>query len=556
MDLFARFAWVIPVFPLLAFLVQLALGRGFRKGGMWVGCVGSLLSFVMSLLVGIGRLQPNAEDYSGSFDWIRLGEYSLQVRYEVTNMTAALLAAAALLGFAAYLSASFGKGEDDRTTVLFSYLSLFQFALLGLLLSGDLLTLFLFWEMAGAGAFLLIGYYYGDNTAVGAAKRMFMTTRLGSAALLLAIVTLFWRLPDHLLDFASMHNALQAGTESIGRGTAEWIALLVLAAGAAQGALIPFYRWSIEAAEERSFAAFLPVAALPAAAVFLVSRLYDLFGAAESAMQAAAVLGGATALAAAAFALAQREPLKAVAHLSVSQTGLAFMAFGFGSVTGAIFMAGTNILTIAWMRAAVLRSGTGRTQAWLTAAAALALAGFPPFVGYWSSSAALKAAFAYSPAWYAVAVAAMLLKAAAAVRAGYGARQAALRGNGSGKMSVPFSAIVVPAVLCTAAGLVETPWNGWLSVWLTGAEPAAGGNAAAAAGVWLSILAGILLGSLAHRRSSAGPAGEAPKPLMVRLLQQEMYIPKLCRKFPQASLRALGKAVQAFDDFLVGRRQP
>lgn len=561
MEMFTMSAWLVPVFPLMAFIIQLSLGRGFRTGGIWAGCLGSLCSLIMSLLICLERLSPDTVDYSYSLDWVRFGQYSLKVGFEVTNMTAGLLAAVTLLCCFIHLAAAFRRGKDERVTVLFSYLSLFQFAMLGLLLSGDLLTLFLFWELAAAGAFLLIGYSYTQETAVKSAQGMLIATQAGGAILLLAIVMLFWLMPDHALDFASMHNALQDHTGSISGWRSTFIAVLLLIGAALQGALLPFHLWSTTALSDRSPSSFLPAIALPAGAVYLVARTAELFAASEAAMLLTALIGGLTALLAAAIALAQTDSWKSLAYIAVSQNGFAFMALGLGSVTGGLFYAGGALLGMILLRLVMLQgnrdSFSRKPAAWLGGLGVIAAAGFPPFIGFWSSTLIIKTAYAGSFLWFALAMAALLLKAAAIARLGLAA--AGYGQASSGRLSAGHSdtqgITALVAVLCLAAGFVQTPWNSWLAVWLSGEQEPSTGYLAAAAVTLAAVLLGLWLGyALRRRTAKRAPHRDTAPSWPIRLLQNEFYIPAIYRYIAEVPLRAVGRALQAFDDCIVGRR--
>ncbi|RIX51029.1 NADH-quinone oxidoreductase subunit L [Paenibacillus nanensis] len=577
MDTYTNIAWVIPLLPLAGFLVITALGRGFRAASVWVGSALSLASFVLSLLVLIERLKPNAVDYNNGFDWIRIGDYTLTIGFEVTNLTALMLVVVTLVGFLVNVYSAGYMKDDERITVFYGYVSLFSFSMLGLVLSDNMLSFYLFWELVGVCSFLLVGFWYARPAARAAAKKAFIVTRIGDAGLFLAILLLFWYMPEHSLSFTMIESVFDHQGGTITAGITTLIALLIFLGAVGKSGQFPLHVWLPDAMEGPTpISALIHAATMVAAGVFLVARTFDIFQASEAAMTTVAYVGAFTAIFAATIALAQNDMKRILAYSTISQLGFMMLALGLGSWTAGIF----HLFTHAFFKA-LLFLGAGsvihavhtqniqemgglgksmRVTAWTFAIGALALSGIPPLSGFWSKDAILTVALEQNPLLFVVGLAAAFCTALYMTRlfvlVFLGKPKAAKASIAGAKESpaVMTAPLIALAALAVIAGFVETPWNGWFASWLSDEAGASHGSALAivlsiAAGM-LGIVSGWLLFGKRRERSGAGFAERMPG--LVKLAENKYYIDEGYEAVFVKGLRGLGTALAAFDKYVIG----
>ncbi|MBW7456263.1 NADH-quinone oxidoreductase subunit L, partial [Paenibacillus sepulcri] len=393
--MFSQVAWLIPLFPFVAFLLLLAFGRNQSLIGTTVGIVASLASLVVSILVLVEHMSDGASYYQYSFKWIDLGSIQINAGFEVTNLTALMLVVVTAVSFLVNVySAGYMKG-DERISVFFSYVALFTFSMLGLVLADNMLTLYVFWELVGVCSFLLVGFWYTKPEAVAAAKKAFIVTRIGDAGLLLAILLLYWYMPDHALDFVHIQNVFDGQTGAIAASVTTLIAILIFVGAIGKSGQFPLHVWLPDAMEGPTpISALIHAATMVAAGVYLVARTFDIFQASQAAMDTVAYVGAFTAILAATIGVAQNDIKRILAYSTVSQLGYMMMALGLGSLTGGIF----HLFTHAFFKA-LLFLGAGsvihavhtqnihemgglgakmRITAWTFGIGALALSGIPP----------------------------------------------------------------------------------------------------------------------------------------------------------------------------------
>ncbi|QAY67716.1 proton-conducting transporter membrane subunit [Paenibacillus protaetiae] len=514
---------------------------------------------------------------------MNFGGYSLYISFELNNMSALMLAVAALASLTVHVLSAWSIWKDSRITAYYSYLSLFSFAVYGLMIAGDMLTLLVFWGLAGAGGFLIAGYDDANENSREAAKRLFIMANMSSVALLFAVILLFWYMPDHALDFTSIHNLFQGHAGKAASGIITGIALLLTASAASFAGLFPLHMWQPAAIKSREpFRYALPGLLMPAAAVYLLAKTYDLFAASPDAGAVLAYAGGITALLSAVIAAAQNGSLKAVSYVLGAQTGLAFLVIGAGSAAGGLYMLIAGI-TGFFLLNSFAQQDTYKKNRLLRLAGclgALALSEFPLLIGYWSSSVGLKALYSYNPYLFVVALAAVLFKALALapvwlkqlqrIPAASGPAVRSAKPAASAESEQLFRLADRPAVpappkavmiavgavyaLCgISAGFVQHPWTSRMASWI-GSGQEAGSAAAAVAGIGAVSLLGLLLGWLTYRRQSARLTEDKQRGWLIRLLQEEWYIPRLIHYAASVPLKAAGRALQAFDDYIVGRR--
>jgi NADH-quinone oxidoreductase subunit L len=587
MDFYTKSAWVIPLIPLAAFLALTALGRNYRKAGVIIGTFAALASFAMSVLVLVERFGQDAVDYNYSFDWIRISGYTLEIGFEVTNLTALMLI---VVTFVALLVNVYSAGymkNDERITVFYGYISLFTFSMLGLVLSDNMLSLYIFWELVGVCSFLLVGFWYTKPAAKAAAKKAFIVTRIGDAALLIGILLLFWYMPDHALGFTMIESVFEGQGGIIATGITTVIALLIFLGAVGKSGQFPLHVWLPDAMEGPTpISALIHAATMVAAGVYLLARTFPIFEASLFASDVVAYVGGFTALFAATIALAQNDLKRVLAYSTISQLGYMFMAIGLGSWTGGIF----HLFTHAFFKALLFLAAGSVIHAVHTqniqemgglharmrittatfAVGALALAGIPPLAGFWSKDAIMAVALEQNLFLFAVGLAAALCTALYMTRVFVlvflgkpktgsegGLESPTVRAGGAGgakesprTMTLP---LVVLALAAIAAGFVETPWNGWLGGWLSGEEAVAHVSPAAIIGSIAVAAAGIYLGWRFYGSDRTRPAVvKEAAPWLARLLERKYYVDEAYEFVFVRGLRALGTLLGSFDTYIIG----
>jgi len=569
---FSQYAWLVPVFPLAAFLILLAFGRGMKRTGPVIATLGSLASLVLSALVLIEQL-GGADEYNNGFDWIQIGGYTLTVGFDVTNLTALMMVVVSLVAFLVNVYSIGYMKDDERISVFFAYVALFTCSMLGLVIADNLLMLYIFWELVGLCSFLLIGFWYYKPEAKAAAKKAFIVTRVGDVGFLIALLLLFWYMPDHDLSFAAIANVF-GQTGLITEGITTLIAILIFLGAVGKSGQFPLHVWLPDAMEGPTpISALIHAATMVAAGVFLVARTFPIFEASPAALDTVAWVGAFTAIFAASIAIAQDDIKRILAYSTVSQLGYMMMALGLGSVTAAMF----HLFTHAFFKALLFlgagsvihavhtqniheMGGLGKTMkttAWTFAVGALALAGIPPLSGFWSKDAILAEALHDHPALFAIGIAAALLTALYMSRLFFLVFAGKPRKGASGHespavMTVP---LVVLALLAVVAGFVEMPFEGtgWFGEWLTGHAAAHEGTALVMLVSTAVGLLGIYLGWLIYVKGAI-PRDAVTKrmPWLTRLLERKYYIDEIYHAVFVVSLRAIGRAFDAFDRHVVG----
>ncbi|MGG1634741.1 NADH-quinone oxidoreductase subunit L [Paenibacillus sp. NRS-1760] len=573
MNMYSQTAWLIPLFPLAAFLVLTALGRSYRRAGVIIGSLGSFGAFVLSLLIMIDRLGTNEVDYNYSFDWIAIGDYTLKIGFEVTNLTALMLVVVTLVSFLVNVYSAGYMKNDERITVFFGYVALFTFSMLGLVLSDNLLSLYIFWELVGVCSFLLIGFWFTLPKARAAAKKAFIVTRIGDVGLLIAILLLFWYMPDHALDFTTIQSVFDGQSGAITNGITTLIALLIFVGAIGKSGQFPLHVWLPDAMEGPTpISALIHAATMVAAGVFLIARTYDIFQDSAAAMETIAYVGGFTAIFAATIALVQKDIKRILAYSTVSQLGYMMMALGLGSLTGGIF----HLFTHAFFKA-LLFLGAGsiihavhtqnihemgglaskmKVTTWTFAIGALALAGIPPLSGFWSKDLILTVAWETNPLLFIVGLAAAFCTALYMSRLFFlvfmgKPNEASLHAKESPvSMTLP---MIVLAALAIVVGFIETPWNGAFGSWITDeGESLHKSGIAIVASIAVGLL-GIYIGWLIYGKNSVNKDVLQEKmPKLVKLLENSYYIDELYAVIIVKPLKLIGSALMAFDSYVIG----
>jgi NADH-quinone oxidoreductase subunit L len=397
--------WLVPALPLAgaaANLFLLGTARTGRRGKTsgWLATVVVGLAFAASIGALFELLALGDEErvhVTRLFDWISAGSFSVDVAFRVDPLSITMALVVTGVGALIHLYAIGYMEHDPRIGTFFAYLNLFVFFMLVLVLADNFLVLFVGWEGVGLCSYLLIGFWYERPTASSAAKKAFVTTRIGDAAMLLGIALIFIHLGS--LDFDVVFGEA-AGRLTDGAATA--ISLLLLAGAIGKSAQLPLHVWLPDAMEGPTpVSALIHAATMVTAGVYLVVRSHALFEISGTALTVVLVIGLLSALYAALASIGQFDIKRALAYSTMSQIGFMFFAAGMGFYTGAmlllvchafykalLFLTAGNVLHGLHDETDVRRMGGLRTDmpvstVWF-AIGALSLAGIPPLAGFFA----------------------------------------------------------------------------------------------------------------------------------------------------------------------------
>ncbi|AFH59183.1 NADH-quinone oxidoreductase subunit L [Paenibacillus caseinilyticus] len=573
---YSQYAWLIPLFPLLSFLILTAAGRTLRGAGPYISIVAAFASFVLAVLIFWERVSGGVEDFTwNKLQWLRLGDTSLTMGFEVTNLNALMLVVVTLVSLLVNIYSTGYMHDDERIHVFFAYIALFTFSMLGLVISENLVQLFIFWELVGVCSFLLVGFWYFKPEARAAAKKAFIVTRVGDVGLFLGMLLLFWVMPEHSLSFSAITNAFNQG--QIPEATATWIAILIFIGAMGKSGQFPLHTWLPDAMEGPTpISALIHAATMVAAGVYLVARTYPIFMEAPTALTVVAAVGAFTAIFAATIGTAQNDIKRILAYSTVSQLGYMMMALGIG--TSAALTAGIfHLFTHAFFKALLFlgagsvihavhtqdiheMGGVGRhmkVTAWTFAIGALALSGIFPLSGFWSKDAILTEALVQGhPVLFAVGLIAAFFTAFYMSRLFFlvftGTSRSPQGGHAhESPVSMTFPLMVL-AVLAVAAGFVFTPFNPWLGGWLTGEAHEEHANYLVMVLSTLAGLLGIGLGYLMYYKQSVrSDLVSGPAPGLYTLLSRKYYIDELYQLVIVRPLQGIGSLLHLFDVYVV-----
>jgi NADH-quinone oxidoreductase subunit L len=421
-----KFAPFIPLLPLAGFLINGLLRNKLSKAA--TGIIGSgvvLVAFLLSFLVFNATKAGNTQVFQ-LFDFINVKNLKIAFEFQVDQLTSLFLLVITGVGFLihVYSTAYMHEESDAHFARYFSYLNLFVFSMLLLVMGGNYVIMFIGWEGVGLCSYLLIGYWFKNTEYNNAAKKAFVMNRIGDLGFLIAV---FWIIQTFgTVSFNGVFSQLP-GSFSTTAITGITLCLLVGAMG--KSAQIPLYTWLPDAmAGPTPVSALIHAATMVTAGIYMIARSNFLYVLAPASMHVVAIVGLATALLAATIALKQNDIKKVLAYSTVSQLGYMFLGLGVGAFTGAVF----HVMTHAFFKA-LLFLGAGsvihgmhheqdmRNYGGLKKAmpvthitmllGCLAIAGIPPFSGFFSKDEILINAMAANPVYYALGIAGALMTA-------------------------------------------------------------------------------------------------------------------------------------------------
>jgi len=397
---------LIPLLPFAGFLVNATMGKRLPKG-----VSGGLASAVMLAAFAVAASQvwalmgmaPEAREMTQVlFTWISAGRFSLDMAFRLDALSAVMILVITGIGslIHIYSTAYMHEETDADFARYFSYLNLFVFFMLLLVLGANALVMFVGWEGVGLCSYLLIGYYYEKASASDAAKKAFVVNRVGDYAFILGSLLLFWTVGS--LDFVTIGQTVKAMPVETSFGVLSLITLLLFIGATGKSAQIPLYVWLPDAMEGPTpVSALIHAATMVTAGVYMIGRNAVLFEHAPITLGVIATVGAATAFLAGTIGLVQNDIKRVLAYSTVSQLGYMFLAMGVGAFGAGIF----HLYTHAFFKAclflgsgAVIHALHGEQDIrhmgglrkhlpvtyWTFVIASLAIAGVPPLAGFFS----------------------------------------------------------------------------------------------------------------------------------------------------------------------------
>lgn len=616
----AEVAWLIPVLPLLGAVITglglISFNRTVNRlrkpvAVLLISCVGA--AAVLSYAVLAEQL-AGAPPTEVLFTWASAGNFSLPMGFRVDALAAVMLALVTTIALLVMVYSDGYMAHDKGYVRFFTYLALFSSSMLGLVISPNLLEIYVFWELVGMCSYLLVGFWYDRDGAANAAQKAFVTNRVGDFGLLLGILGLFWATGS--FDFETIGSGLQNAVSSgvVPGWAAVALCLFVFMGPMAKSAQFPLHVWLPDAMEGPTpISALIHAATMVAAGVFLVARLQPLYAPFPQVQATVAVIGAITLVLGASIALTQMDLKKGLAYSTVSQLGYMMLAMGCGAPVAGMF----HLVTHAFFKA-MLFLGSGsvihameevvghepvlaqdmrlmgglRKHMPITASTffigCVAISGIPPLAGFWSKDEILGVAFGRFPLlWVAGFVTAGLTafymfrlyfltfegpfrggdKAMAAqllAAAGKGAPEHNDHGHHADhphesgwQMAMPLVVLAVPSVLI---GLLGVPWNSRFGLLLDpheaieAAQHFSWGEFLPLAGASVGIsITGITVAVLAYalHKLDLGTAVASRFPALNAFLANKWYLDAINDKLFVQGSRKLAKQVLDVDSKVV-----
>ena len=335
----AEYLFLIPALPLLAFAINFLLGRGLiGDKAHWVAWPATFASFVLSVLVFLDIRDSGGEHLEQRlFVWIPSGSFNVDVSLYADQLTAIMLLVVTSVGFLVHVYSKAYMEGDSGYYRFFSYLPLFVFSMLMLVLADNFLLLFVFWEAVGLCSYLLIGYYFKRRSAGNAAKKAFIVNRVGDVGFGLAIMWIFSAFGT--LTFHGEEGVFAMALDgAVSGGTLTGIGLLLFVGAMGKSAQFPLHVWLPDAMEGPTpVSALIHAATMVTAGIYLTARAHPIVEQSVTAMFVIATIGAITAFLGATIALTQNDIKRIVAYSTVSQLGFMVFALGTGAWVSAIF---------------------------------------------------------------------------------------------------------------------------------------------------------------------------------------------------------------------------
>lgn len=475
----SKLVYLVPLFPLIGFLIN-GLGRKYLSKSL-SGIIGSgviLASFIISLLI---FNETRAEGFTAVtvnlFEFINVAGLNIPFAFQVDQLSVLFLLIITGVGFLIHVySTSYMNAEEPHHYArYFSFLNLFVFSMLLLVLGSNYLIMFIGWEGVGLCSYLLIGYWFKNTEYGNAARKAFVMNRIGDLGFLLGLFFI-------IQQFGSLtYTEVFSQAQGAGAGILTVITLLLFVGATGKSAQIPLYTWLPDAmAGPTPVSALIHAATMVTAGIYMIARSNILYTLAPVSQTVVAVIGLATAILAATIAIKQNDIKKVLAYSTVSQLGYMFLGLGVGAYTGAVF----HVMTHAFFKALLFLGAGSVIHAmhheqdirkmgglakklphthWTFLVGCIAIAGIPPFSGFFSKDEILVNAYASNPILYWVGLGGALMTAFYMFRLYAMTFRGTFRGTQEQEHHLhesPWSMVIpliVLAVLATVAGFVGIP---------------------------------------------------------------------------------------------------
>ncbi|MGB0036885.1 MAG: NADH-quinone oxidoreductase subunit L [Candidatus Acidiferrales bacterium] len=402
--------WIILALPLTGAALNGLLGKRWPKSAVNSVAIGSVsLAFlaVAELIREFTQLSPDRIPYVNNyFPWMTAGPFRVDFSLQVDQLTIVMLLTVSFVGMLIHIYSTGYMAHEGGYYRFFSYLNLFMFFMLTLVLAANVVVMFVGWEGVGLCSYLLIGFWFLKKSAADAGKKAFIVTRIGDLGFTIGILLLFRTF--HSVDFAAIFKTVAQNPPAIGILTT--ICLLLFTGAIGKSAQLPLYVWLPDAMEGPTpVSALIHAATMVTAGVYMVARMNPLFSRAPIVMLVVAIVGAITAIYSATIGLVQTDIKKVLAYSTVSQLGYMFLGCGVGAYAagifhlmthaffkGLLFLAAGSVIHAMGGEQDMTKMGGLRKKIpatyWTMFVATFAIAGFPPFAGFFSKDEILGAA--------------------------------------------------------------------------------------------------------------------------------------------------------------------
>jgi NADH-quinone oxidoreductase subunit L len=403
--------WIIPVLALTGAAINGFFGKKFSRqvvAGVALSFCGA--AFAEALVVAL-QFSSLALPYTEHFaQWIQISGFQAEFGFYLDQLSLIMLLVVTGVGFLIHIYSVGYMWDDPGFYRFFTYLNLFMFFMLTLILANNYLQMFIGWEGVGLASYLLIGFWFTKDSAASAGKKAFIVNRIGDFGFLIALFLIIQHFRS--LDFAQVFEAAAyQPTETAGAGLLTAIGILLMVGAAGKSAQIPLYIWLPDAMEGPTpVSALIHAATMVTAGVYMVSRSHVIFERAPMALTVVAIIGTLTALFAATIGITQTDIKKVLAYSTVSQLGYMFIACGVGAFSmgifhlmthaffkGLLFLGAGSVIHAVGGEQDMRKMGGLRTKIpwtfWTVTMGTIAIAGIPPFAGFFSKDEILWKAY-------------------------------------------------------------------------------------------------------------------------------------------------------------------
>ena len=553
----AEYFWVIPLIPLAVSLLILSLSNSRRTPAVGLAVIGQVAALLISIAAFASTVHSPAAHAVHNFTWFTFGDQAVRIGCVLDPLAAVMLVMITLVSLCIFVFSKGYMAGDKDFSRFFAYLSFFSAAMLGVVIANSLLLLFVCWELVGLASYLLIGFWIHKPSAAAAAKKAFITTRIGDLGFFLGILWLY-RDAGTLLFYDNGSGCLEAaGLLAIG-SSATFIALLIFSGAVGKSGQFPLHVWLPDAMEGPTpVSALIHAATMVAAGVFLVARVYPIFslGAVDGVTPSLTVVvwvGVITALMASLIAIAQADIKRVLAYSTVSQLGLMMVSLGVGGVAAGImhllahgffkallFLGSGSVIHASHHEQDIRKMGGLRKLMPVTfatyAIGMMALSGVPLFfAGAWTKEEVLHA----TAHWPKSQAPHYLMLAGVVLTALYMTRQMIYVFYGNRRTPEPAHEsppvmtrpLIVLAICTLGLSAVLTPAWPWLHGYLSGEPEHFDLSRLIQPMLFVSfalVVGGIALGVLIYRRAGFTDPLQQAQPALFRFLENKMWLDEL-----------------------------